>query len=86
MRVVYDLRRAPGKRVTNVKLLCTRCAVPQYEELMTNETYLIIMNAFLLNGGDNFNVFKTSCSDVKKFGKKMKFEFDISVLIAIKTA
>jgi len=36
---------------------CGNCRIPKYEPLVLNASYTIIMNNFLAEGGDNYNVF-----------------------------
>lgn len=78
LRVIYDLRRAPGERVENVNVLCTKCPIPRYEVLQNNETYPIILNSYLAQGGDNFGIFKKACRDIKNFGKTKNENSDFS--------
>ena len=69
LRVAYDLERVPGDRVVSVMVLCSNCSVPQYETLAKDQKYLIILNDYLLRGGDKFDTFRTSCMDAKCFSK-----------------
>lgn len=69
LRVNYDLERPPGDRIVSIMVLCQNCSVPKYEPLDKNQKYLIILNDFLLRGGDDYYIFKTSCTDVKNLSE-----------------
>ncbi|XP_036269797.1 5'-nucleotidase [Pipistrellus kuhlii] len=58
IHVVYDLSRKPGDRVVKLDVLCTRCRVPSYEPLRTDEVYKVILPSFLANGGDGYQMLK----------------------------
>lgn len=58
IHVVYDLSRKPGDRVVKLDVLCTRCRVPTYEPLRTDEVYKVILPSFLANGGDGYQMLK----------------------------
>lgn len=56
-RVVYNLQKSPGERVKSVEVLCANCTVPQYEAIDDYKTYGVIIDQFLLRGGDGFTMF-----------------------------
>ncbi|XP_007507929.2 5'-nucleotidase [Monodelphis domestica] len=58
IHVVYDLRKQPGQRVTSLDVLCTKCRVPTYVPLQTDEVYKIVLPSFLAEGGDGFQMIK----------------------------
>lgn len=58
IHVVYDLSRKPGDRVVKLDVLCTRCRVPSYEPLRTDEEYKVILPSFLVSGGDGYKMLK----------------------------
>ncbi|XP_054425650.1 5'-nucleotidase [Pteronotus mesoamericanus] len=58
IHVVYDLSRNPGDRVVKLDVLCTRCRVPSYEPLRTDEVYNVVLPNFLANGGDGYQMIK----------------------------
>ncbi|XP_014391351.1 PREDICTED: 5'-nucleotidase [Myotis brandtii] len=58
IQVVYDLSRKPGDRVVKLDVLCTRCRVPHYEPLRTDEVYKVVLPSFLANGGDGFQMLR----------------------------
>ena len=62
MLVTYDISRKPGDRVREVLVRCSECEVPDYEPLVLDKMYKIVMHSFLAAGGDGFGV-------IKKHGK-----------------
>lgn len=57
-QVKYDLNKAPGKRVVEAKVLCTKCYVPELIDIVMEDKYRILMQDFLAEGGDGFGMFK----------------------------
>nr|QHO60721.1 salivary 5'-nucleotidase [Sergentomyia schwetzi] len=58
LQVVYDLNQDSGSRVKSVKVKCNECSVPRFEELDENRIYNVIINKFIKDGGDGFEMFK----------------------------
>ena len=56
IRVAYNTDRAVGQRVQSVYIKCTHCAIPEYEELETDQVYGILMSDFMLYGGDGYDM------------------------------
>lgn len=56
MRVVYDMTRAAGGRVVDVQMRCSKCRIPKFEPLNTTEVYQILMNNFMITGGDGYSM------------------------------
>ncbi|CAN7945679.1 unnamed protein product, partial [Ixodes hexagonus] len=54
IRVVYNLSLPASCRVISLKILCTRCKVPVYQDVMDNENYTIVTTDFVARGGDGF--------------------------------
>ncbi|CAN7942107.1 unnamed protein product, partial [Ixodes hexagonus] len=54
IRVVYNLSMPAHCRVISLKVLCTKCKVPVYEDVLWNETYTIVTTDFVVKGGDGF--------------------------------
>ncbi|KAH9365213.1 hypothetical protein HPB48_022305 [Haemaphysalis longicornis] len=59
MRVIYDLARPNGRRVAWLGILCARCRVPRYHDVLPNRRYHIITTSFIANGGDGFRFDKS---------------------------
>ncbi|EEC16901.1 5' nucleotidase, putative [Ixodes scapularis] len=54
MRVVYNLSLPSSCRVVSLKILCTRCKVPKYEDVEDTKNYTIVTTDFVARGGDGF--------------------------------
>ncbi|KAM6992828.1 5'-nucleotidase [Tautogolabrus adspersus] len=55
-RVEYDLAKPPGKRVKSLAILCTKCRVPQYEPVVDETVYKVVLTSYMVNGGDGFSM------------------------------
>ncbi len=58
VRVIYDMNKEAGNRVTSAFVLCRHCDIPFYEELNLNQEYGIIVTSFVASGGDGYSMFK----------------------------
>ncbi|GFR73203.1 LOW QUALITY PROTEIN: 5'-nucleotidase [Elysia marginata] len=56
MRIVYDMTRAPGSRVVDVQMRCSKCKIPHFEPLNKTEVYQIVMNEFMVSGKDGYSM------------------------------
>uniref|UniRef100_A0A1B0GP29 5'-Nucleotidase C-terminal domain-containing protein n=1 Tax=Phlebotomus papatasi TaxID=29031 RepID=A0A1B0GP29_PHLPP len=56
MKIVFNMTKPVGERVTSVDLLCNECDIPVYEPLEVDRMYRFIMPSFLAGGGDGFYV------------------------------
>lgn len=54
LQVIYDLNRPIGQRVTEVKVLCAQCDVPELEPMKVDQEYKVIMQSILAAGADGF--------------------------------
>ncbi|XP_070589257.1 5'-nucleotidase [Erythrolamprus reginae] len=63
IKVVYDLSQKPGSRVISLKVLCTKCRVPTYVPVETEETYKVLLPSFLAAGGDGYYMLKGDSSN-----------------------
>lgn len=75
LKVIYDLRKPVGKRVVSVKVRCSKCEVPHYENLKLSETYRLVTTSFLVAGGDGHRVLKE-----KSFDKKIEDFNDLETI------
>lgn len=57
MRVIFDLKEPPNKRVKKVSLRCGNCLYPEFFALNQTKIYNILMPKFIANGGDGFFMF-----------------------------
>lgn len=60
IKVTYDARNTPGNRVTSVKVTCTSCDIPEYEDLIMNAEYKVIVTSYLAKGGDGYDTIKNN--------------------------
>lgn len=60
LQVEYDMNNENGKRVTKVKVLCAYCLVPEHEDIDLSKKYRIVLQDFLADGGDGFEMFKNT--------------------------
>lgn len=57
LRVEYDFKYPPGKRVVKIYVRCGNCSIPMYSALNKTVMYNILMPSFLSMGGDGFSMF-----------------------------
>lgn len=60
LKVVYDITRERGDRVSAVKALCSNCTLPIYEKLNLTKIYGMVVDHFQYNDGDGYTMFKVS--------------------------
>ncbi|KAJ8687357.1 hypothetical protein QAD02_023151 [Eretmocerus hayati] len=58
IRVIYDLSKDPNSRVVSVKVRCSICTVPTYNDLDMETTYSVLMPGFMHLGGDGYKMMK----------------------------
>ena len=51
LKVIMDLRKPTGSRITKLKALCVKCEIPIYEDLKDDEVYSVALISHLANGG-----------------------------------
>ena len=51
LKVIMDLRKPKGSRITQLKALCLVCKNPEYEDLKDDEVYSVALISHLANGG-----------------------------------
>lgn len=57
VQVTFNLTQPTGSRVQSVRLRCSNCDVPKFENLVENRTYNVITSNFLSGGGDGHVTF-----------------------------
>ncbi|CAN7984916.1 unnamed protein product, partial [Ixodes hexagonus] len=72
IHVEYNLSLPATCRVISLKMLCTRCKVPVYQDVMDNETYTIVTTDFVAKGGDGF-------AKAKIYGESGPLDLDVLV-------
>lgn len=69
IRVVYDMTKAAGERISSISVLCSDCKIPSYEQLDENHEYGVIITSFVFDGGDGFSMFQVIFYDNSCFFK-----------------
>lgn len=69
LQVVYDVSRAIGERVIEVKIRCANCSVPRYHPLEDSKEYALAISSFIHGGGDGFDQFKKYAKKSLMVGK-----------------
>ena len=58
IKMTIDLGRSKDNRVTELKVKCTQCTEPIYEDLIDDQSYNVSITNYLANnGGDRYMVF-----------------------------
>lgn len=58
LQVLYDISRPPNSRVVSVQVRCAACNIPSYSDLDKNATYQVLINDYMHNGGDGYEMLK----------------------------
>ena len=66
--VTYDTSKPVGKRVADIKVRCSKCAIPVFEPLHLATNYNILLNKYMYDGGDGYAMLKKSAVDSLYFG------------------
>jgi 5'-nucleotidase len=56
LRIEYDLSQPNGHRLRKVRVRCGDCLIPDYEDIDFSKTYAIVMNEYIVTGGDNYTM------------------------------
>jgi 5'-nucleotidase len=54
IRMTYNMSKANGQRVVNVKIRCSECDDDIYEPIQMDKVYRVMFTKFLYTGGDEF--------------------------------
>ncbi|XP_022902715.2 apyrase [Onthophagus taurus] len=65
IRVVIDVSKPLGSRVTSLKVRCSKCDIPRFEDIDNEEFYNIALGSFLVTGGDGFSMITDNIVDHK---------------------
>lgn len=57
VQVEYDINKPSGQRVVYARALCAQCPVPELQEINETNSYRVVMQDFLADGGGNRNIF-----------------------------
>lgn len=67
LKITFNFKNPPGKRVQEVEVRCANCQIPTYEPLDKAKFYRIAAADFLVNGGDGFTVLSSNAKDHEKY-------------------
>ncbi|KAH8264704.1 hypothetical protein KR044_000877, partial [Drosophila immigrans] len=65
LRIVYNLKREPGKRIVSAMARCVDCAVPEYRALRLDESYRLVVMEYLANGKNGFALISDYAKDLE---------------------
>ncbi|XP_033106990.1 5'-nucleotidase-like [Anneissia japonica] len=75
LRVLYDVTRPAGDRVTDVQVRCSRCTEPSYDKLKETTVYRIVTNSYIAGGGSGYSMVR----DNKLSQTKGPLDMDIMI-------
>lgn len=55
IKMIIDTSLPKGQRITSLKLKCSKCTMPTYENLQENQLYNVTMNSYIANNGDGYS-------------------------------
>ncbi|XP_066597555.1 protein 5NUC-like isoform X2 [Prorops nasuta] len=58
LQVVYDTTKPTNSRVVSVQVQCANCTIPSYSPLNITKIYTVLLNDFMHNGGDGYQMLK----------------------------
>ena len=56
IRYQFDSQQPMGQRLISVRIKCSECQTPSYEDLVFNNDYKIVITDYLVKGGDNYTM------------------------------
>jgi len=63
LRFAFDLTGPAGQRVSNVRVRCSKCQVPEYGPLAMEERYRVVVMEYLANGKIGFGVISENAEE-----------------------
>ncbi|GIY17672.1 5'-nucleotidase [Caerostris extrusa] len=54
LRLTYNVSQPIGSRLIKADARCTDCRIPEYRPLDDEQIYWVVMNKYMIRGGDNF--------------------------------
>ena len=58
MRVVINRKKPKFQRVVSIDVRCSRCEIPTYSPIDLDESYMVVTNNFLVQGGDGYTMIR----------------------------
>ncbi|XP_075157170.1 5'-nucleotidase-related protein-like isoform X1 [Haematobia irritans] len=69
LRVKYDLKLPPHKRIVDMKAACRNCLTSKiYQNIKATAKYRIVTSKFLQHGGEDFTMLRDFATSVKTYG------------------
>ncbi|XP_067145303.1 protein 5NUC-like [Centruroides vittatus] len=68
MKIHYNMKKNPGKRVERMAIKCSNCRIPKYFPLNTTSYYKVAIPDFIYNNGDGFKTFAEKSTSVISTG------------------
>ena len=59
----YDVSKPVGQRVRNVKVRCSECVEPQFQGLEDQQVYGVLVNDFMVSGGNGYTMIQEEMID-----------------------
>ena len=76
---MYNLHQAPGGRVVSLNIRCLRCLVPTYSPVEKEEVYNLLINDWLIKGGDGYDVIKNNVIEHIELSKYMYLPYKLNL-------
>lgn len=54
LKITYNYSNPVGERVVDIKVRCSECDIPVYEDFDSTKIYRVVAPDFLAEGGDGF--------------------------------
>jgi len=58
LQIRYDIKKASGERVVDIKVRCAACQVPVYKPLDESAVYKVILTSYMAIGGAGLSVIR----------------------------
>lgn len=65
LKIVYDLSQPEDSRIVSLKVRCSDCEIPVYEDVDEDKYYKIAVNSFLVTGGDGYAILSDNLQNHK---------------------
>jgi len=76
LRLTYNVSQPVGSRLIEAYARCADCRVPQYNLLDDEKPYWVVLNTYLVKGGDGFDMVPKNA-----LGNRNTDELDIDIII-----
>uniref|UniRef100_A0A1I8NCS4 apyrase n=1 Tax=Musca domestica TaxID=7370 RepID=A0A1I8NCS4_MUSDO len=66
LKVRYNTTQPVGRRIQDLKVLCTDCDVPKYVEFDEKNYYRVVVMEYLANGKNGFHLISDNARDIRR--------------------